>query len=94
MKKMSIIRFKPKADQFDNFVAALKKRTDAGHHDNKHAQYNMIKKDEVIGVVISDDDILDENAHEGVEWLDNVQHMLLEYNETDRQTISMAGDIF
>jgi len=36
---------------------------------------------------------LQQNAAEGVNWLDTQRHLLQEFNEVDRHTIPLTGDL-
>jgi len=53
----------------------------------------MTTKDEVIGVVIRGDDAINESMKTGVNWLDQQRHLLQEYNEVDRHTMPVTGDL-
>ena len=53
----------------------------------------MTRDDEVVAVAIRDADKLEESAKEGVSWLDQQRPLLQEYNEVDRHTIFMTGDL-
>ena len=89
MKKLTIVRFKPKPECFDEFVEAVKE-----HYRGQHpAHYIMTRDDEVVSVAIRDADKLEESAKEGVSWLDQQRKLLQEYNEVDRHTIFMTGDL-
>ena len=91
MKKLSIIRFKPKPENFDEFVKTLKNFiSQPGKNINN---FIMTKDEEVFSVVIRYADQLESDAKQGVEYLNTVRHMLQEYNETDRHTIPLTGDL-
>ena len=91
MKKLSIIRFKPKPENFDEFVKTLKNFiSQPGKNINN---FIMTKDEEVFSVVIRHADQLESDAKQGVEYLNTVRHMLQEYNETDRHTIPLTGDL-
>jgi hypothetical protein len=53
----------------------------------------MTTKDEVVGVVIRADDAINESMKTGVSWLDQQRHLLQEYNEVDRHTMPVTGDL-
>ena len=53
----------------------------------------MTKDDEVFSIVVRQADQLESDAKQGVEYLNTVRHMLQEYNETDRHTIPLTGDL-
>ena len=90
-KKLSIVRFKPKPEQFDEFVQLLKARheSDPAMTDTKI----MTTNEEVVGVVVRDTKIFSENVQSGVEYLNTVRHMLQEYDPVNRHTIPMTGDL-
>jgi len=93
MKKVSVVRFRPKAGMKDEFVAAL-----AGfNHDRSDGKTRQVLiadlGDEVMAVAIRDADIFDQDVREGVEFLDTVRFMLEEYNADDRNTIALTGDL-
>ena len=93
MKKLSIVRFKPKPGKKDEFVAGIldfnKERMTA----SARTFYLMDYGDEVIAVAIRDPDNFAEDVSKGVEWLDQHRHLLEEYNAEDRHTIPMPGDL-
>lgn len=93
MKKISVIRFKPKAGRHDDFVNAMSDFMDGKSHPGLHQQFIGVMGDEVISVVVRDSNYIQENAAEGVKWLNTVRHMLEEYNERDLHTIPMTADI-
>jgi len=90
-KKLSIVRFKPKPEHFDEFVQLLKARheSDPAMTDTKI----MTTEDEVVGIVVRDTKIFSENVQSGVEYLNTVRHMLQEYDPVNRHTIPMTGDL-
>jgi hypothetical protein len=90
-KKLSIVRFKPKPEHFDEFVQLLKSRheSDPAMTDTKI----MTTDEEVVGIVIRDTKIFSENVQSGVEYLNTVRHMLQEYDPVNRHTIPMTGDL-
>ena len=90
-KKLSIVRFKPKPEHFDEFVQLLKVR-----HESDPAMTDpkiMTTDEEVVGIVIRDTKIFSENVQSGVEYLNTVRHMLQEYDPVNRHTIPMTGDL-
>ncbi len=93
MKKISVIRFKPKAGHQDDFVNAMSSFMDGKSHPGQHQQFIGVMGDEVISVVVRDSDYIKDSAAEGVEWLNTVRHMLEEYNASDRHTIPMTADL-
>ena len=53
----------------------------------------MTKDEEVFSIVVRYADQLETDAKQGVEYLNTVRHMLHEYNEIDRHTIPLTGDL-
>ncbi len=70
MKKLSIIRFKPKPECFDEFLKNILANSHETRTANPPTHYIMTHDDEIYGVVIRDADALQESASKGVEWLD------------------------
>jgi hypothetical protein len=93
MRKLSVIRFKPKPECFDKFVAASKEFSRDTGTANPPTYYIMTCKDEVFHVMIRDSDTINENIENGVSWLDSQRHLLQEYNEIDRHTMPVSGDL-
>ena len=93
MKKLSIIRFKPKAENYDEFVQSLKHFISLPERKGIVNSFIMTKDDEVFSIVVRQADKLESDAKQGVEYLNTVRHMLQEYNETDRHTIPLTGDL-
>ena len=92
MKKLSIIRFKPKPECFDEFLENVRATSRETRTANPPTHYLMTHGDEIYAIAISDAEILQEKASKGVEWLDTQRHLLQEWNEVDRHTLSMTGD--
>ena len=90
-KKLSIVRFKPKPEHFDEFVQLLNARheSDPAMTDTKI----MTTDEEVVGIVVRDTKIFSENVQSGLEYLNTVRHMLQEYDPVNRHTIPMTGDL-
>ena len=93
MKKLTIVRFKPKPEHFDAFVQELKQASTAPDRTAILNSFVMTKDDEVFSIVIRHEDKLEEDAKRGVQTLDGMRHMLQEYNEVDRHTIPLTGDL-
>ena len=93
MKKLTIVRFKPKPEHFDAFVKELKQASTAPDRTAILNSFVMTKDDEVFSIVIRHADKLEEDAKRGVQTLDGMRHMLQEYNEVDRHTIPLTGDL-
>ncbi len=53
----------------------------------------MTHSDEIYAIAIRDADVLQDSASKGVEWLDTQRHLLQEYNEVDRHTLPLTGDL-
>ncbi|MGC6452341.1 MAG: hypothetical protein ACON31_00305 [Candidatus Puniceispirillaceae bacterium] len=93
MRKLSIVRFKPKPEHFDAFVRELKALSKAPDRTAILESFIMTRDDEVFSIVIRDADKLAEDAQRGVKTLDTLRHMLQEYNDVDRHTIPLTGDL-
>ena len=93
MKKLTIVRFKPKPEHFDAFVQELKQASTAPDRTAILNSFVMTKDDEVFSIVIRHADKLEEDAKRGVQTLDGMRHMLQEYNELDRHMIPLTGDL-
>ena len=93
MKKLTIVRFKPKPEHFDAFVQELKQASTTPDRAAILNSFVMTKDDEVFSIVIRHADKLEEDAKRGVQTLDGMRHMLQEYNEVDRHTIPLTGDL-
>ena len=93
MKKLTIVRFKPKPEHFEAFVQELKQASTAPDRTAILNSFVMTKDDEVFSIVIRHADKLEEDAKRGVQTLDGMRHMLQEYNELDRHTIPLTGDL-
>ncbi len=90
MKKLTIVRFKPKPECHDEFIAVLKvQATNANHNEHRIVRCD----DEVVAISIRDADKLEDSAKQGVEWLDRHRHLLQEWNEVDRHTLAMTGEL-
>ena len=90
-KKLSIIRFKPKPEHYDQFLADVVENA-KDREPNTH--FTVIAGDEVIAVVIRDAAKLEESAKDGViNWLDERRPMLQEYDAVNRHTIPLSGDL-
>ena len=53
----------------------------------------MTKDEEVFSVVVRYAEQLENDAKQGLHYLNTIRHMLQEYNETDRHTIPLTGDL-
>ena len=90
-KKLSIIRFKPKPEHYDQFLAdVLENNKDK----DPNTRFAVKAGDEVIVVAIRDADGFEERAKERVvNWLDERRPMLQEYDPVNRHTIPLTGDL-
>ena len=89
MKKLSIIKFKPKPDYFDEFAANLNALLET-----KHQVFHLMRAgDELHSVVIRDAEILEQDAADGVKWLDGNRHLLQEFDADNKHTIPLSGDL-
>ena len=93
MKKLSIIRFKPKPECFDEFLANMREFSRDRGTSTPPSQYLMIKDGEIYAIIIRDGASLAESAQSGVGWLDTQRHLLQEYNKVDRHTLPTTGDL-
>ena len=80
MKKLSIIRFKPNPEHYDEFTRTLREFLDQRTREGVEHNYVMTKDDEEYSVSIRDTEFLQQSDKEGVKWHDRVRHMLQEYN--------------
>ena len=94
MKKLSIIRFKPKPGCFDEFLANVAENSKESRTANPPTHFLMTRDDEIFAIVIRDADSLAQQSAQGVNWLDTQRHLLQEFNEVDRHTIPMTGDLY
>ena len=89
MQKLSIIRFKPKSECFDEFVMNL-----TSFNEKKHRIFHLMRSgDELHAIVIRDASILEQDASDGVKWLDDQRHLLQEYDVDNKHTIPLSGDL-
>ena len=90
-KKLSIIRFKPKPEHYDQFLAdVLENNKDK----DPNTRFAVKAGDEVIVVAIRAADGFEERAKERVvNWLDERRPMLQEYDPVNRHTIPLTGDL-
>ena len=90
-RKLSIIRFKPKPEHYDQFLTDVLE-----NHKGKdpNTRFAVSAGDEVIVVAIRDADGFEERAKERVvNWLDERRPMLQEYDPVNRHTIPLTGDL-
>ena len=90
-KKLSIIRFKPKPEHYDQFLADV---IENGKDRDPNTHLTVTTADEVIAVVIRDADGFAQSAKDGVvNWLDERRPMLQEYDPVNRHTLPFSGDL-
>ena len=85
------MRFKPKPECFDEFLQNIQAWHSQVNADDDHLL--MRTNDEVVAVVVRDSEMLHESIQRGVAWLDSQRPLLQEYNEVDRHTLPMTGDL-
>ena len=90
-KKISIVRFKPKSEYFDEFLQNIQDWHAQVFADGDHRL--MRTDEEVVAIVVRDSEMLQENIKRGVNWLDSQRPLLQEYNDVDRHTMPMTGDL-
>ncbi len=90
-KKLSIVRFKPKPECFDEFLQNIQDWHDQVFSDGNHRL--MRTDEEVVAIVVRDSETIQDNITRGVAWLDSQRPLLQEYNEVDRHTLPMTGDL-
>ena len=89
MQKLSIIRFKPKPECFDEFVVSI-----TAFNGSKHRTFHLMRSgDELHAIVIRNSEILTQDAADGVNWLDGQRHLLQEFDAINRHTIALSGDL-
>ena len=93
MQKMSVIRFKPKSEFYDEFLDELMNLVDEGRRATPQTRWVLKKDDEIISIAIRDEIGFADNVKGGVNWLDTVRHMLHEWNPRDRHTLPLTGEI-
>ncbi len=93
MKKLSIIRFKPKPGCLEAFVSAVKEHSRESATASPPTHFTMQANGEIYAVIIRDADALQESSQTGVNWLDSQRHLLEEFNAIDRHTIPLTGDL-
>lgn len=89
MQKLSIIRFKPKPECFDEFVSNITE-----FNETKHRIFHLMKSDdELHAIVIRDASILELDASDGVKWLDGQRQLLQAFDADNKHTIPLSGDL-
>ena len=90
-KKLSIVRFQPKPEHFDEFITAIKERNNG---DTAMTEFKLMKTaTEVVAIGVRDPSVFYESVQQGGEWLDQHRHMLQEYDPVNRHTIPITGDL-
>ena len=93
MKKLSIIRFKHQPEHYGEFGKSLKQFISFPERKGIVDSFIMTKDEEVFSIVVRHADQLESDSKQGVKYLNTVRHMLQEYNEIDRHTIPLTGDL-
>ncbi len=93
MKKLAIIRFKSKPECFDKFLENFQAYSRDSVTADLPTNLLMIHGEEIYAIVIRDAEVLQESASKGVESLDAQRHLLQEYNEVDRHTLPVIGNL-
>ena len=89
MQKLSIIRFKPKPEYFNEFIDNI-----TAFNGSKHRIFHLMRSgDELHAIVIRNSEILTQDAADGVNWLDGQRHLLQEFDAINRHTIALSGDL-
>ena len=90
-RKLSIIRFKPKPEHYDQFLADVMINN---KDKDPNTRFAVKAGDEVIVVAIRDADGFEQRTKESVvNWLDERRPMLQEYDPVNRHTIPLSGDL-
>ncbi|MGB0785355.1 MAG: hypothetical protein ACPGRH_04255 [Alphaproteobacteria bacterium] len=90
-KKLSVIRFKPKPEHYDEFLSDV---LENGKDSEPGTHFTMRAGDEVVVVIIRNAETFEESAKDGVvNWLDQRRPMLQEYDSENRHTIPLSGDL-
>jgi len=92
MKKMSVIRFKPKPECYDEFLDALNALQSERAQADPPAAWTLKRDDELIRVVIRGEEEFAVDVS-NTDWLDSVRHLLQEHNELDRHAIALTGEV-
>ena len=94
MKKLSIVRFKPKPEYYDEFLAAISTRSKYELEIGGFIEHHIVRCDgELVAISIREADKVVESSKAGVEWLDGHRHLLQEWNDVDRHTLAMTGEL-
>ena len=90
-RKLSIIRFKPKPEHYDQFLADV---LETNKDKNPNTRFAVKAGDEVIVVAIRDADGFEQRTKDGVvNWLDERRPILQEYDAVNRHTLPLTGDL-
>ena len=93
MTKVSVIRFKPKPECFNEFLNNIKERNIDKANTTPPTHYLMTTADEVVAIAFRAESELSQSSAKGVNWLDTQRHLLLEYSKEDRHTIPLTGNL-
>ena len=93
MTKVSVIRFKPKPECFNEFLNNIKELNIDKANTTPPTHYLMTTADEVVAIAFRAESELSQSSAKGVNWLDTQRHLLLEYSKEDRHTIPLTGNL-
>ena len=93
MTKVSIIRFKPKPECFEEFLNNIKERNRERALAKPPTYYLLTTPDEVIAIIFRRESELSDGSAKGVNWLDTQSHLLIEYSEEDGHTVPLTGTL-
>ena len=93
MTKVSIIRFKPKPECFNEFLNNIKERNKDRALSKPPTNYLITTFDEVIAVIFRNENELSESSAKGVNWLNTQRNLLLEYSKEEGHTIPLTGNL-
>ena len=93
MTKVSVIRFKLKPEYFNEFLNYIKERNIDKANTAPLRHFLMTTADEVVAIAFRAESELSQSFAKGVNWLDTLRHLLLEYSKEDRHTIPLTGNL-
>ena len=89
MQRLSIIRFKPRPDCLGEFPANLT----AFNETKSRVFHLMLSGDELHAIVVREAKILEQEAADGVKWLDSQTHLLQEFDADNKHSLLLSGDL-
>ncbi len=94
LKKLTIVSFKPKPECYNECLAAITKKGKHDVVDGGFIEHRVVRcDDELVAIVAREADKVAESAKQGVEWLDGYRHLQEEWNDTDRHTLAITGEL-